>query len=229
MAPIKAGKYEFRPDSLAAIRKKLGIKQAKMAEMLGVPANTLSRWETGATSPDAESLAAVYSTAMDQGVTPDFFQRRRPVAKQAKAPSRLLVMWDFQNLGVQENRVSALNSWVRDEMEKKFPNTSYRRFKAFSHPNQEAASDKLQELGWRVFEDDVDMDEEITNQAKSDCGQEPKDTVLVIITKDGDFKELVNTSKQKGVSIYLITPPQGHSQSLVQAVGSKNCFTLPSI
>ena len=52
-----------------------------------------------------------------------------------------------------------------------------------------------------VFEDDVDMDEEITNQAKSDCGQEPEDTVLVIITKDGDFRELVIASKQKGVSV----------------------------
>ena len=228
MAPVKAGKYEFKPESLVRIREKLGIKQTKMAEMLGVPANTLSRWETGATSPDAESLAAVYSAAMDQGIIPDFFQRRRPVAKQAKAPSKLLVMWDFQNSGVRANRVSALNSWVRDEMEKRFPSTSYRRFKAFSHPNQEAASDKLQELGWRVFEDDVNMDEEITNQAKSDCGQEPNDTVLVIITKDGGFKELVNASKQNGVLVYLVTPPQGHSQSLVQAVGSKNWIRLPN-
>ena len=105
MAPVKAGKYEFRPDSLVKIREKLGIKQLKMAEMLGVPANTVSRWETGATSPDAESLAAIYSAAMDRGITPDFFQRRRPAARQAKAPSRLLVMWDFQKLGGTSEQV----------------------------------------------------------------------------------------------------------------------------
>ena len=228
MAPVKAGKYQFRSDSLVQVREQVGLSQAKMANLLGVPANTLSRWETGATSPDAESLAAIYSVAMEHDIPPDFFQRRRPMPKQGKGPSRLLVMWDFQNLGVRENRVTSLNSWLREEMDKRFPGTSYRRFKAFSHPKQEAATDKLQELGWRVFEDDVDMDEEIANQSKSDCGHEPKDTILVLVTKDGDFKELVAASKRKGVTVYLVTPPQGHSQSLVQAIGGKNWIKLPS-
>lgn len=222
MAPVKAGKYEFRPDSLVQVRERVGLSQAKMANLLGVPANTLSRWETGATSPDAESLAAIYSAAVEHGIAPDFFQRRRPMPKQGKGPSRLLVMWDFQNLGVRENRVEPLNSWLRLEMDKRFPGTSYRRFKAFSHPKQEAAADQLQELGWRVFEDDADMDEEIVNQSKSDCGQEPKDTILVLITKDGGFKDLVAEAQRKGVTVYLVTPQQGYSQSLVQAIGNNS-------
>lgn len=222
MAPVKAGKYEFRPDSLVQVREQVGLSQAKMANLLGVPANTLSRWETGATSPDAESLAAIYSAAVEHGIAPDFFQRRRPMPKQGKGPSRLLVMWDFQNLAVRENQVAPLNSWLRGEMDRRFPGTSYRRFKAFSHPQQEAAADKQQELGWRVFEDDADMDEEIVNQSKSDCGQEPKDTILVLITKDGDFRELATELRRKGVTIYLVTPSQGYSQTLVKALGNNN-------
>lgn len=86
---------------------------------------------------------------------------------------------------------------------KRFSGTSYQRFKAFSHPSQSAAADELQRLGWRVWEDDVDMDDEIINQARSDCGQEPKDTIFVLITKDGDFTELVEDLKQQARSSHL--------------------------
>jgi transcriptional regulator with XRE-family HTH domain len=61
MTPINQGLYEFKKESLIELRKTMGVSQSKMAELLGVPANTLSRWETGATVPDASSLAAIYS------------------------------------------------------------------------------------------------------------------------------------------------------------------------
>jgi transcriptional regulator with XRE-family HTH domain len=74
MAPVNQGMYEFKKDSLTEIRKRMGVSQNKMAELLGVPANTLSRWETGATVPDAGALAAIYSLAREQGVdSPLFF------------------------------------------------------------------------------------------------------------------------------------------------------------
>ncbi len=77
MAPVNQGMYEFKKDSLTEIRKRMGVSQNKMAELLGVPANTLSRWETGATVPDAGALAAIYSLAREQGVdTPLFFGMR---------------------------------------------------------------------------------------------------------------------------------------------------------
>ncbi|MEL7563112.1 helix-turn-helix transcriptional regulator [Dehalogenimonas sp. 4OHTPN] len=77
MTPTKQGKYEFSGDALVEIRKGLGITQTKMAEMLDVPPNTLSRWETGVTVPDAESLASIYSLAKEKGISPIFFNLRR--------------------------------------------------------------------------------------------------------------------------------------------------------
>jgi DNA-binding transcriptional regulator YiaG len=47
MSPIKSGEYEFKKEVLSAIRKRMGLSQGKMAELLGVPPNTLSRWKTG--------------------------------------------------------------------------------------------------------------------------------------------------------------------------------------
>lgn len=227
MAPIKAGSHEFSPDSLVKIREQLKLTQAKMASLLTIPPNTLSRWETGATTPDAGSLAAIYSLALEQGVTPSFFRRRRPHQKQPKQRSRLLVMLDFQNLGVSAYQVPGLSTWLKEELEKKFPATSYSRYKVFASPHQSEATEQLEGMGWRAWEDSGDMDEEIVNQCKSDCGQEPKDTVLVLITRDGDFAALAEYLKALGVAVYVVSTPFGFSQKLHQAVGPEHWIQLP--
>lgn len=42
-----------------AIRKKLGLSQEKLAEVLGVSRNTISRWERGEFNPTVDKLAAL--------------------------------------------------------------------------------------------------------------------------------------------------------------------------
>lgn len=76
MTPAKQGDWEFNKESLVELRKQLGITQNRMAELLDVPPNTLSRWETGVTVPDAESLAAIYSLAQRKGISVNFFNLR---------------------------------------------------------------------------------------------------------------------------------------------------------
>ena len=227
MAPIKAGKYEYRPETLAGLRAQLALKQTKMAELLGIPANTLSRWETGSTTPDAEALASIYSLAMERGITPNFFKRKRPESKPSTGRSTLLVLWDFQNLGVSTHHVVTLDSTIRAELNGRFASASHRLFKAFVRPDQSSATDELQRLGWRVWEDDQDIDEEIIAQAKSDSGHDPKDAILVLIAQDGDYLELINELKGHNVEVYLFTCQQGFSQRLVQAVSKKHWMKLP--
>jgi transcriptional regulator with XRE-family HTH domain len=79
MNPINDGMYEFNKEALIEIRKLMSVSQGKMAELLGVPPNTLSRWETGVTVPDGVALAAIYSIAKEHGVTnpPPFFAIRK--------------------------------------------------------------------------------------------------------------------------------------------------------
>ena len=84
MGPARSGKYRFSPRSLIGLRRTLGITQAQMADLLGVPANTVSRWETSLTVPDAQSLAAIYSVAMEYQVQPNFFQLDAPASPPAK-------------------------------------------------------------------------------------------------------------------------------------------------
>ena len=192
-----------------------------MAELIGVPANTLSRWETGATTPDADSLAAIYSIAMDNDITPSFFQRRKPVPTSNKNRDRLIVMWDFQSYPASALQVPHIDSSIRWEIRRPLKRASFQLFKAFASPNQPDATNGLIELGWRVFEDDHDLDEEIVEQAKSDCAQDPSHTTLALISNDGGYVELIQDLSELGVDVYLFTSLFGYNQRLVAAVGKK--------
>ena len=226
MVPTRGGKYEYRPDAIVSLRKRLKQTQAELAKDLGVPPNTLSRWETGATTPDAQSLAALYSLGAAEGAPPQFFQRKRLAPKPGKGRPRLLVMWDFQNAAVRAHEVQERDARVRSELDKRFASSSYRLFKAFATPAHEAATDVLADRGWRVWEDSTDMDGELIAQARSDCGHEPKDTTFVLIGKDGDYADLVTDLKEQGVLVHLLTFGPPPSEKLVAAVGKRRWIQI---
>lgn len=227
MTPAKPGRYEYRHSSLIQVRQALKLKQREMAKLLDIPANTLSRWENGATTPDAESLAAIYSLGREHGVTPEFFHRRKATAKQTKGRSRLIVLWDFQYVEVSSRQLDEIADWVDRELNNRFGRASYRLFKAFAWNNQANTTDELIEKGWRIFEDSEDLFDEVYDHAKSDCGQDPEDTTLVLIALDEEYSELVKELKKQSVRVYLITPPGNYDQSLVEAVGQRRWILLP--
>lgn len=208
MAPVKPGHFKFDPGSIAQVRNRLGLSQKKLAARLGVPANTLSRWETGATTPDADSLAAIYSVAAKQGLSIQFFRKRSKAAKVAKDRTRLLVFWDFQTLRTSASHVRKADEAIRQELGARFPAVSDSSFKAFSYPSDSQATDGLMELGWGVWEDTEGLSDDIISQSKSDCGHEPEDTILVLLTHPGrdELADLVGELKSKGVAVYLMAP-----------------------
>jgi transcriptional regulator with XRE-family HTH domain len=69
--PLRFGNGHAIPmgylDELAALRKKRGLSQAKLAEMVGVEQPTIQRWEKGKREPDLDNLKSL-ATAL--GVTP---------------------------------------------------------------------------------------------------------------------------------------------------------------
>lgn len=217
---VKKGTYEFKPSSLVEIRKRLNMSQVAMANLLGVPPNTLSRWETGATVPDANFLALIYSVAREHNVTPSFFSIRREPQDKRKPRYRLVVMWDFQTLGVPTGQVAEADAWLRTEVKRRFSGISFQLFKAFTFPYQSAAADILESMGWRVWEEDTGINEEIIDQSRSDAGQEPGGTILVLITRDNSFIDLVDELKMQGVRVYLVAP-EFSNQELVEKVGRR--------
>ena len=225
MAPVKARSYEFNARSIAEVRARLKMKQAKMAELLGVPANTLSRWETGATTPDANSLAAIYSIAQDNGLSVNFFEERAMTTQQAQNKRlRVGVFADFQNVGIPAKTFSQFNKQARQQIEARFPDAKRKRFRGFLGQKQFGTT--LRSNQWGVVQIQGNVDAELIKQAKAYCKTKPNDTALVLITKDGDFSNLAKELRATGVQVWLLSPPDT-SKKLREAIGKQQVIPWP--
>ena len=93
--------------------------------------------------------------------------------------------------------------------------------KVFTHKTQDKAAIELDKLGWTVFEGGNEIFNDIIQNAKSDSGHNPEGTVLVLISRDDKFVELINELKNNGVIIYIISPPV-YNNKLFEVVGQAN-------
>lgn len=227
MTPIKQGRYEYRPSSLIHLRQRLSLKQKKMAELLEVPANTLSRWENGATTPDAESLAAIYSLAKEHGVTAEFFQPRKSQRKTQKQGTRLLVMWDLNGMAFPLLQLEELDIWIKDLKQTRFGTPTREWFKVFANPSQSSETDKLSGLNWDVWEYAKDIEKELISQAKSDCGQAPEETVFVLIGRNDTYADLLKELMEWGVDACLIESNNDYGMGLINKVPGVHRVQLP--
>ena len=206
MQLFEEGTYKFYPDVLVEVRSRLRLSQVEMARSLKVPPNTLSRWETGKTTPDAHSLAAIYTVAQKGGLNVNFFR----YSTQGQR-NRLVVVLDFQNLPVSAADVPKMDELVMRELDRISPSSDQDLFKAFCSADQGNAAAELRRLKWRVRVGESDLDTQIVQECKSDCGHNPDDTILVICSKDGDFAGLVEEMRGWGVLVYVMGP---HDSSL---------------
>ena len=141
--------------------------------------------------------------------------------------NRVMVLLDFQNLGVSAGNVAAMDGWIVGEVDRRFPSTNHEVYRAHCRPDQEAAIAELRRLKWRVKATTSDADRWIIQDAKSYCGKSPGETVLFLCTKDGDFAGLVQEMQNWGVQVYEVGP-WDVSRHLLQAVGRPNWIQWPS-
>ena len=119
---------------------------------------------------------------------------------------RRIVMWDFQNVAFAASEIQKVDKEIKDNVSRIAPSTDDDLFKVFCRPDQHAASDELKKLNWRVKERENDIDELLIQESKSDCGQAPRETILFICSKDGDFAPLVKEMREWGVQVYVMAP-----------------------
>ncbi len=217
MAPVKPGRYEFDFGSIVVLRTRLKMKQTKMAELLGVPANTLSRWEKGATKPDAESLAAIHSIAIENGASVNFFKKA--------TREQVAIFFDVQNNGVSKIKFAAFNKSLRKEVEDRFPNAKRRRFRAFVSSG--ANLDIFESNQWSVDEGIGNRDVDITKAIRDYCQSDAKRKAVVLMTKDGDFAGIIKEIQNKGVQVYLMAPANP-SKKLLDVVDKKRRIPWPA-
>jgi transcriptional regulator with XRE-family HTH domain len=220
MSPLKTGDYEFQKAVLVDIRKRMGLTQGKMAELLGVPPNTLSRWENGVTFPDAGSLASIYSMAKKNNITPEFFGLRGVKTETRPLRYRLVVLWDFQTCGIAPGWIKEADARVSELLKQRFSELKDQIFKAFTHIDQGSSGQELEKLGWGVRVGRHEILTDIINAAKSLSGQDAAGTVLVLISQDNSLFSLVEELKSWGVLVYVVYN-QPYNNRLLEVAGEK--------
>ena len=245
----KAFEYQFSPSALKRVRDRLGLSQAKLAERLDLPVNTVSRWERGETTPDANSLAAIYSIAKDQGLETEFFQKGGGMVsakKQKKSPTplngrrvlnknraRVVMLWDFQNVALDADSASEVWFYMARFLPVAFPNVKEWELKVYASWEHRSAVQNL--IGFKTEQPYSNADAQIKQDARRLCGvpeqshfmiygrpnHDPKSTIFVLVSKDGDFANLISDARQAGVDVYLWAPP-GCSKELASSVNRSN-------
>ncbi len=74
--PFKPPTFSFDGTKVTTFRGELGMSQHHFAASLGVPQSTVSRWETGRTTPSAGHLGTMYHVGKSAGVIPNFFDEK---------------------------------------------------------------------------------------------------------------------------------------------------------
>jgi transcriptional regulator with XRE-family HTH domain len=183
----------------------MGLTQAKLAELLDVPVNTVSRWETGATTPDANALAAIYSIARRQrDVTPQFFHRRATVQATQKRRTKLILAGDFQKFGREPSMMADEWYYMSQYLDMLHPGTrASRQLWAYTSAYRWNAADGLKTIGFQVYDGAFDADSQLTQDVWAGCEKNPKKTVFLLVADDGNYVELLRRLKEIGVDVYI--------------------------
>ncbi len=231
MTPIQPDlfDYSFNRAVIAEIRKKLNLSQAKFAELLDIPVNTLSRWEIGTTTPDADTLAAIYSIAMQYGISPNFFKRRSVLAQISKQRTNLLLAWDFQNLGLEVDQISVEWDYMKKFLDLLFPATkasrtlrTYTQMSLYPYFSQPTVKGTFESLKFKVFEGPFDADSQIINDSRQECSKSPQKTIFILVTKDGDYAELLRELRKINVDVYIWSDETEISEKLISSIENGN-------
>ena len=203
MVPIRPDhfNYIFDPNTLDSLRKQLGLTQAALAKELDVPVNTVSRWETGATTPDAKALAAIYSIVKKRGVTPQFFTSLKQAQNQ---PINLVFVWDFQSRDFEASDIEDEFLYIREYFDLCFPNTHpSRHFLAYGPSPLLEVRAELRRLGFVVVESYSFINPEIIRHVQEACRTQSARSVVILGTDSGNLSDMLLELKRMNVDIYI--------------------------
>ena len=221
----------------------MDLTQSELAEMLDVPVNTLSRWETAKTTPDAHALAAIYSVASEHGIEPQFFESREPHMTALRRRKNLNVAWDVQNLPPVAEQVKMEWHWMERFLSALFPGSaSNPTLTAYALPFRWQSNQPLEELGFNV-KTSFDADSQLIRDAESLYGiqarrnyvrmvpfnnsllsqepLDPRESIFVLIANDGDYLDLLKDLTDKGVEVYLWADEEQVNERLRRTVGDE--------
>ena len=147
--------------------------------------------------------------------------------------TRLVMIWDFQNVPLSAEDAFSTWFYMDNFLDIAFPEVDKWELNVYASWQQDDAAKRMRFV--QVKQVGYNADAQIIQETRRLCGvpepsyfggfsntsQDPKNTILVLVSKDGDFTELVDQSRQAGVDVYLWAPP-GCSNELQGAVSRAN-------
>ena len=223
--------FEFDPIAIRSIRNRLQLSQAALADWLDIPVNTISRWETGATTPDAKALAALWSIASLRDIEPEFFKRR----KESEVNNRtdLLVLWEYPHDKLQWDDIGEDWQYVKNYAGIRFPNAApgiqgiiysnprdhYLDFElrdlTVQHPRQRLAMEGLE-----IKEDIWGSSITFLNDALTAYSENPHNTILIVGSNNPNRVPLIQELIDAEVDVYIMPTTDDCPEDLLDAVQS---------
>lgn len=234
MPPVRSDwfEFEFDPTAIRSLRNRLQLSQAALGDWLDLPVNTISRWETGATTPDAKALAALWSIANLRDIEPEFFKRR----KESEVNNRkdLLVLWEYPHDKLQWETIEEDWQCVKKYASIRFPDAApsirgilysnssciYVGFEPLDltveDPSQRLAMEGLdvkrdiRGFSNTLFEDDV----------RSAYSENPHNTILIVASNKANRVSLIRELIDVGVDVYIMPTTDDCSEEILDAIQS---------
>ena len=126
------------------------------------------------------------------------------MTKKQQERTKLMIAWDFQNLGFDANSVETEWYFAKGYLDLMFPKTRANRLLlAYASPHQREAVKKLEGQKFQTREGFFDADSQIINDAREYCLKNPSKTVLVLATNDGGFGKMLGELNDAGVDCYV--------------------------
>ena len=234
MTPVRPDLFEFEFDPLAirSTRNRLQLSQAALADWLDIPVNTISRWETGATTPDAKALAALWSIANLRGIEPEFFKRR--IERGMNQRTELIVFWEYPLNQFDWDATEEDWHYMKDYIGIRFPNAasgvegviyrnsgyglgSHYEFLDYSgqHPRHRLANEGLEikdaMLG-RPYELALDL---VTAYSEN-----PHNKILILAINNRNFVPFIQELVDANIDVYIMPTTDDCPEELLDAVPS---------
>lgn len=230
MAPIRPQDHAFVFEAavLVELRSKLGLNQAGLAELLDVPVNTLSRWERGSNIPDANALAALFSVAVERGITPELFKERKGAITNRYDRNILVIQWDYQNMGLSPDDIDNLTSEIRDYVRIIFPRVEDLKATAYMSSWNWDVREALRRKEFVIKSSSYNADRQLIQDGEVDFGLSsnsyrksinPPEAVYVLISNDGDYADYLGRLKNAGVEVF-VCGTTNCSERLIRGVGT---------
>jgi hypothetical protein len=138
-------------------------------------------------------LAAIYSISRQKGLTPEFFRRGEDIVQSLPGKgrnkevntkqkrTRLVLMWDFQNINLRSEEVSRTWNFMSKYLNLLFPQSGGNRIlKAYTSPGHWDARQALEQAKFKVEQSYWNADSQIEADSKRECGCESQDSSIVI-------------------------------------------------